>query len=70
MKLIIDRFEGDFAICEKENREMINIDKDKIPSGAKEGHVLVLINNRIEIDEEETKKRINEIEKTTEDLWD
>jgi hypothetical protein len=31
MKVTIDRFEGDFAVCEKPDRTMINIKKDKFP---------------------------------------
>ncbi|MCB2310621.1 DUF3006 domain-containing protein [Clostridium tagluense] len=69
MKVIIDRFEGSYAVCEKENRAMINVPKDKIPSGAKEGDVLNITNDMITIDVEETEKRQREIEKLTEDLW-
>ena len=37
MRVIIDRFEGDFAVCEKENGEMLDSEKSKVPSKAKEG---------------------------------
>ena len=70
MKVIIDRFEGSYAVCEKEDRTMMNISKDKIPSGAKEGDVLNINNDMITIDIEETEKRHKEIEKLTEDLWE
>lgn len=69
MKVIIDRFEGNYAVCEKEDRTMIDIERLKIPSGAKEGDVLFIKNNCIVIDEEETTKRKIEIEKLTEDFW-
>ena len=26
MKVIVDRFEGEYAVCEKENLDMINIE--------------------------------------------
>lgn len=29
--MIIDRIEGDFAVCELENREMVNIEISKLP---------------------------------------
>jgi len=69
MKVIIDRFEGDFAVCEKEDRKMIDIERDKVPSTAKEGDVLDITNDKITIDLEETKKRKKEIEELTKDLW-
>jgi tetrahydromethanopterin S-methyltransferase subunit B len=69
MKVIIDRFEGDFAVCEKEDRTMMDIEKSKIPTTAKEGDVLNITNDRITIDVEETKKRKKEIEELTKDLW-
>ena len=69
MKVIIDRFEGDFAVCEKEDRKMIDIERNKVPSTAKEGDVLNIINDKITIDIGETEKRKKEIEELTEDLW-
>jgi len=69
MKVIIDRFEGDFAVCEKEDRQMLDIERDKIPTTAKEGDVLNITNDRITIDLEDTKRRKKEIEELTKDLW-
>ncbi|MCB2307106.1 DUF3006 domain-containing protein [Clostridium estertheticum] len=69
MDVIIDRFEGNYAVCEKEDRTMIDIKKSKIPSIAKEGDVLSIDNDVIIIDIEKTKKRLNEIEKSTKGLW-
>ncbi len=40
-KLIIDRFEGDFAVCEQEDKKFINILKNKLPQEAKEGFCLI-----------------------------
>ena len=50
LKVIIDRFEGDYAVVETEDKIMVNLPKSLIP-GAKEGDVI-----SISIDEEETKK--------------
>ncbi len=70
MEIIIDRFEGKFAVCEKSDREMINIDRSKIPSEAKEGTVLIVSDSgEITIDIEKTKEKEDEIKKMTEDLW-
>jgi hypothetical protein len=39
MQVIIDRFEGDFAVVELPDRTMVNIPKILVP-GAKEGDVI------------------------------
>lgn len=57
MQYIIDRFEGDFAICETEKMEFIEIHKSKIPVSAKEGDVLVKENNAYRISENRTAER-------------
>lgn len=69
MNVIIDRFEGNYAVCEKEDRTMMDIKKNDLPSEAKEGDVLNIDNNMITIDVEGTEKRRREIKKSTEDLW-
>lgn len=69
MKVVIDRFEGSFAVCEKEDRTIINIKKETIPSNSKEGDVLNIIGNEITIDINETEKRKKEIDELTKDLW-
>lgn len=70
MKVIIDRFVGEYAVCEKENREMVDIRKDSLPKEAKEGDVLIILNRSITVDVKETKKRKKEIEDLTKDLWE
>ena len=46
MKIIIDRFEEEMAICEKSDYSIIKIEKSKLPIDAKEGSILI-INNKI-----------------------
>lgn len=70
MKVIIDRFEGNFAICEKEDRSMIDIEISEIPFAAKEGDVLDISGDLITIDTSETERRKREIEELTKDLWE
>lgn len=65
MKIIIDRFEGDFAVLELQNKEMVNIPKVIIPPEAVEGDVI-----SIEINREETVKRKNNIKNLMNDLWE
>lgn len=69
MKVIIDRFEGNYAVCEKEDGSMIDIEREKIPSVSKEGDVLLVTDNEATIDKGITKNRKEEIEKITNGLW-
>ena len=66
MKVIIDRFEGNFAVLELENKQTANIDKKLIPGEAKEGTALTL---DISIDSEETEKRHKRISGLMKDLF-
>lgn len=69
MKYIIDRFEGNFAVCEDEHGKMLNIDRKKLPSAAVEGDVLVSRLTRFVIDENETNKRKKGIQSLMKELW-
>ncbi len=40
-KLIIDRFEGSYAICELEDKTTVKVPKYKLPLEAKEGDCLI-----------------------------
>ena len=51
MTLIIDRFEGDFAVVEVDGKEMRDIHKTDISATVKEGDVLKLVNAKYEVDE-------------------
>ena len=48
-KLIIDRFEGDFAICEKEDRTALYLDRRELVIHAKEGDVLIVDDGNIKV---------------------
>ena len=69
MKVTIDRFEGDYAVCEKPDRTMLNIPKGKLPAGAKEGDILVVDGDVIKIDLGGTAARKKSIDKLMNDLW-
>ena len=68
MQVMIDRFEGSFAVCEDENRKMINIEKARLPKEAKEGSVLINKGDKIKIDYNETDKRKYRIKKMMDSL--
>lgn len=61
IKLIIDRFEGKYAILESQDKDPIffNFPLHLLPQEAKEGTVL---NINIDIDQEETKRRKDKIQ--------
>ena len=69
MKVIIDRFEGDFAVCEKPDRKMLNIKRDKLPPDAKEGDALNIDGDTITIDPAATAARQNAVNKLFSDLF-
>lgn len=68
-KVIIDRFEGDFAVCEDENRRMINIEKWRLPADAKEGCVLIINEDGIDVDYAETMARKDKIRRMMDSLF-
>lgn len=70
MEVIIDRFEGNFAVCEKNNREMIDIHKEKLPPNVKEGDVLTILGDNITINPEKRKAREKRIQNLMNDLWE
>ena len=70
LKVIIDRFEGEYAVCEKEDRTMIHIEREKLPRKAKEGAVLVISGDRITLDVQDTKARVARIKEKMKGLWE
>lgn len=70
MKLIIDRFEEKYAVCEDENKKILNINKSKIPKQAKEGDIIIYRNGTYILDKEKTLNRKKYIEELTKDLWE
>ena len=69
MKVTIDRFEGDFAVCERTDRTTINISRKKLPEEAKEGDVLVIKGEEIRIESRETAQRKETIDRLMKKLW-
>ena len=64
MKFIIDRFEGEFAIVELENKEMIDVSIKLLPSEVKEGDTI-----NITIDTIETENRRERIQNKFDSLF-
>lgn len=61
--MIIDRFEGEFAIVEMEDGSFKEIPIECIPSNAKEGSILIITcdENGTEIKRREMKNKMNSI---------
>lgn len=70
MELIIDRFEDEYAVCEDENKKILNINKSKIPKQAKEGDIIIYRDGKYILDKEKTLNRKKYIEELTKDLWE
>lgn len=70
-RYIVDRFEGKYAVCEKEDGLMINLLKSTLPDTVKEGSCLIIHEDgTVVIDEEEYKKRSDDISKLLEDIFE
>lgn len=71
MRVTIDRFEDCYAVCETEDRKMINIHKGRLPANTREGDILLLEDSGvISIDAAQTEKRKKEIESLMDELWE
>jgi len=70
VKYIIDRFEGDFAVCEVDVGKTVDIRADLLPSDAKEGDVIVPDGGRYKIIiDEETEQRKQDVREQIKRLW-
>ncbi|WP_303863996.1 DUF3006 domain-containing protein [Alkalibaculum bacchi] len=70
MKYIINRFEGDYAVVEDENKLMMDIHLKDLPKEVQEGDVLVKIGDSYSVDLGETERRKKTIEELVDDLWE
>ena len=65
--LIIDRFEGDYAVVEysgENETETMEIPRELVPDDAREGAILKLV-----VDKKSTQKRKKEIDDLADDLF-
>ena len=70
MRVVVDKIEEDFAVCEKKSKKMININLKYIPKGVKEGDVLKIEFGKIYVDSNRTISLENEINNIVKDLWE
>nr|WP_207747815.1 DUF3006 domain-containing protein [Clostridium sp. D33t1_170424_F3] len=68
--MVIDRFEGTFAICENEEQKLFAIETSELPQGAAEGSVLEIDEEgTIRVNEEKTAARRSKVKKLQDSLW-
>lgn len=66
----IERFEENIVVLEnRENQKMIDVGRDKIPEGVKEGDIVRVINGKILKDEKKTEEVSERIKNKMDDLW-
>ncbi len=70
MKVILDRFEGEYALCENEDRVMIKVRRSQIPVEAREGSFLEIGEDGCTLLNEEQKTREEHIKTLMDDLWE
>lgn len=69
-KFSIDRFEGNFAVCENlETGEMVNIEKSLLPENVKEGSILKYENNTYILEITETISKQENIKNIVNNLF-
>jgi hypothetical protein len=68
MQIIIDRFEGDIAVCEKPDRTMLSIPRAKLPPETREGDVLEIDGETISLNANEIAQRKSRIEQKMRNL--
>ena len=65
MQIVIDRFEGDYAIVELPDRTMVDLHRRFLPESAKEGDVF-----DIQVLVADSKGRKEEISKLMNEVWE
>lgn len=56
-RLIVDRLENNYAVCETKENKVIHIPMKEIPNNTKEGDVLMLMEGKYVIDTIDTNTR-------------
>lgn len=65
----VDRMEGGYAVCEKENGSMVRLPLDKLPADVRAGDILVYSEGAYHIDREAAEERRKKIIALQESLW-
>lgn len=68
--LIIDRLEGDIAVIETDEDIFMEIPRKDLPQNAKEGDIIIKVDDEYLVDYESTKKRRQRIIEMQNSLWE
>jgi len=67
----IDRFEGDIAVCEREDCMMVDIPRSALPKGVRVGNILIIFDDgKIKINAEAEIQRKEKLFKLFGDLFE
>lgn len=67
---VVDRFEGNFAICEnRETKDKREVKIERLPENVKEGSVLRFKDGKYSLDLDEQKKIEKRIEEKMKNIW-
>jgi hypothetical protein len=70
MQYIVDRIEGELAVCEKEDRSTIDIPLKELPAEVQAGDVVIIEEGKARIDRSQTMKRKDHINQLANDLFE
>ncbi|MGN0973500.1 MAG: DUF3006 domain-containing protein [Bacilli bacterium] len=70
MRFIVDRIENEFAVCENENKDIVNIPITELPSNITEKSIIDYIDSQYIINDEEKIKREETIKEKMNSVWD
>lgn len=66
----IDRFEGNFAVCENQStNEIVNIERELLPAECKSGDIIKFENGLYILDKETTQEKQEEIKNMVNNLF-
>ncbi len=69
--LVVDRIEGDIAVCEnRANGVIINIQISKLPENIREGSILKYYDGKYRLDSDEQKNIEDRIKDKMDSLWE
>ncbi len=69
LMIILDRFEGEYALIEIHG-EIVRLEKHRVNESVREGDVLTLIDGLYYTDQEATEKRKQYIKSRFKDMWE
>lgn len=67
---IVDRIEGNIAVCEGADSKIVEVQINRIVGSVKEGDVLTVNNDKYIVNTEETEKRKKHIEELMKGMWE